>query len=71
MITINQGLANNPQSYEAYVESRPEAWENEAIEMMIRLCRKHNCQTHIVHVSSAEALSLITQSKTGRITNHG
>ena len=30
---------------------------------MIRMCRKHQCAVHIVHVSSAEALSQIAASK--------
>jgi allantoinase len=30
---------------------------------MIKLCRKHDCKTHIVHVSSAEALVKIEQAK--------
>ena len=30
---------------------------------MIKLCRQHQCKTHIVHVSSAEALPLIEQAK--------
>ena len=43
--------------------SRPKDWENHAVELMIRLCRKHNCPIHIVHVSSAEALLLIAAAK--------
>ncbi len=52
-----------PNSYRYYLESRPKRWENDAVDMMIRLCRKHNCKTHIVHVSSAEALIKIQQAK--------
>ena len=51
------------QSYEQYLASRPKQWENDAIALMIRLCRKYNCKTHIVHVSSAEALALIEEAK--------
>lgn len=51
------------QSYKQYLASRPKKWENDAVALMIRLCRKHNCKTHIVHVSSAEALMLIEQAK--------
>ena len=50
-------------SYKHYLESRPKEWENDAVDMMISLCRKHNCSTHIVHVSSAEALENITSAK--------
>lgn len=54
---------NERISYQQYLASRPKKWENDAIAMMIRLCRKYNCKTHIVHVSSAEALTLIAAAK--------
>ncbi len=56
-------LQKNPRSYQAYLKSRPKEWENKAIEMMIRLCRKYKCRTHIVHLSSAEALPMIRATK--------
>lgn len=54
---------NNPTSYQHYLASRPKKWENDAIDLMIRMCRKHNCPVHIVHVASAEALSKIEAAK--------
>ena len=59
---INE-LAEHPTSYREYLASRPMQWENDAIAMMIRLCRKYNCRVHIVHVSSAEALPMIAAAK--------
>jgi allantoinase len=59
----NQAHSVHPTSYNAYLSSRPKEWENKAIQMMIDLCRKHNCKTHIVHVSSAEALERIKKAK--------
>ena len=59
----DHSLATHPTSYNAYLASRPRQWENEAVAMMIRLCRKHQCRVHIVHVSSAEALPLIAAAK--------
>lgn len=56
-------LSDNPGSYKAYLASRPKKWENDAVALMIRLCRKYNCPVHIVHVSSAEALTLIAAAK--------
>lgn len=53
----------NPTSYHQYLESRPRKWENDAINLMIDLCRRHGCQTHIVHVSSSDALSSISMAK--------
>ncbi|MEX1189103.1 MAG: allantoinase AllB [Bacteroidia bacterium] len=64
---LEDGFKNNlqeiPGSYSAYLDSRPKKWENDAISMMIHLCKKHQCRVHIVHVSSAEALKDIEQAK--------
>lgn len=59
----NNQLADFPKSYRNYLASRPKQWENDAIDFMINLCRKNNCRTHIVHVSSAEALPNIKKAK--------
>jgi len=60
----NAALKSNPQSYQAYLASRPRAWENNAIRQIITLCEKHQCRTHIVHLSSSEALEMIRKAKT-------
>ena len=57
------GFENNPTSYKHFLASRPKQWENDAIDLMIKLCRKHHCLVHIVHVSSAEALHKIEKAK--------
>jgi allantoinase len=54
---------NNPSSYKHFLASRPNQWESDAIDLMIKLCRKHNCRVHIVHVSSAESLDKIEKAK--------
>jgi len=59
----DHSLATHPTSYAAYLASRPRQWENNAVAMMIRLCRKHDCRVHIVHVSSSDALQLIAAAK--------
>ena len=60
-------LSEFPSSYKHYLESRPKQWENDAVELMIKLCRKHRCKTHIVHVSSCEALDSIAKAKKERL----
>jgi len=60
---VDNQFADFPNSYRYYLASRPKKWENDAIDLMIKLCRKHNCKTHIVHVSSAEALTNIEKAK--------
>ena len=42
--------------YRSFLNSRPRAAENDAIELMIRLSREFDTRVHIVHLSSAEAL---------------
>lgn len=56
-------LIKNPFSYQAYLASRPDIWEVDAVRLMINLCRETGAKTHIVHVASAECLPLIRQAK--------
>ena len=53
----------NPRSYGAYLNSRPDEWEEYAIAQMIILCRETRCRTHIVHLSSANALPMIRAAR--------
>lgn len=56
-------LVENPSSYPAFLNSRPRSWENNAVKLMIKLCKKFDCKIHIVHLSSAEALDDIIVAK--------
>lgn len=60
---VDNKFSDFPTSYRYYLASRPKQWENDAIDLMIKLCRKHRCATHIVHVSSAEALPAIQKAR--------
>ncbi len=53
----------DPRAYIRYLHSRPRAWEDAAIAMMIALCRQTGCRVHIVHLSSATALPMIRAAK--------
>jgi allantoinase len=53
----------DPRAYRTYLDSRPRYWENRAIQLMIRLARQTRCQTHIVHLSSCEALEDIARAQ--------
>lgn len=59
----NARLAAEPRSYQNFLESRPRQWENDAIALMIDLCRKHQCRVHIVHLSSSDAIAQIAEAK--------
>ncbi len=50
-------------SYQSYLSSRPKKWEDDAIALMIRLCEKYNCRTHIVHLSSADSIEQVATAK--------
>ena len=56
-------IKRQKQSYMDYLSSRPRSWEDDAIELMIRLCEEFNCRTHIVHLSSADSIEQIVKAK--------
>ncbi|WP_298224998.1 allantoinase AllB [Flavobacterium sp.] len=60
---VDCDFENNPTSYKHYLASRPKQWENDAVDLMIRMCRKHKCPVHIVHVAADEALAKIEAAK--------
>ena len=61
--------SSNPEAsaanrvYETFLRSRPREAENAAVELMLRLSRVTGCRIHIVHHSSADALSLLREAK--------
>ncbi len=55
--------SGDPAEYASYLASRPNAFEDEAIEMVIRLCRETRCAVHVVHLSSGTALPMIRAAK--------
>ena len=48
----------DPADYATYLHSRPNAAEDAAIELLIRVCRDTGARMHVVHLSSASALRL-------------
>jgi allantoinase len=54
---------DSASDYQTFLESRPRAAENEAIELMIRLSREFNTRVHIVHLSSADAVPMLRQAQ--------
>lgn len=53
--------------YTAYLASRPREAENEAIKLIVELCREFRTKVHIVHLSSADALTVIYQARAARL----
>ncbi len=52
------------ETHREWLESRPRAAENEAIEFLLRLGAEHGAHIHIVHLSSSDAVSQIQRAKT-------
>lgn len=53
----------DPRKFASYLASRPAEMEVRAIRLMIDLCRRTGCRTHVVHLSAAEALADIEKAK--------
>jgi allantoinase len=60
---IEAAIARTPpgdsRKYATYLATRPAQAENEAIALLIALCREIGARTHIVHLVSSEALPMI------------
>jgi allantoinase len=53
----------DPRAYATYLASRPPAAEEQAIQLVTRLCRQTGARTHIVHHSAASALGLLRDAR--------
>lgn len=49
--------------YATWLASRPRAAENEAIALLLRLCRVHGARLHVVHLSSSEAVAMLREAR--------
>ncbi|HEX8096574.1 MAG TPA: amidohydrolase family protein, partial [Pyrinomonadaceae bacterium] len=55
--------AGDPRKYETFLASRPRAAEDEAVALLLRLCRETGARVHVVHHSSADSLPLLREAK--------
>ncbi|HEX8634947.1 MAG TPA: allantoinase AllB [Pyrinomonadaceae bacterium] len=58
-----QATADSARRYETFLRSRPKAAEDEAVALMVRLCRETGARVHIVHHSSSSSLQLLRAAK--------
>ena len=56
-------VPRDPRSYQAWLLSRPRAWEDAAVALLVSLCRETGCAVHVVHLSSASALPILREAK--------
>ncbi|MGZ8853453.1 MAG: allantoinase AllB, partial [Thermoanaerobaculia bacterium] len=52
-----------PTEYATYLASRPAAAEDEAIELLLRVCEETGARIHVVHLSSANALDTLRRAR--------
>ena len=57
--------AEEARRYVTYLESRPKAAENEAVDRVVRMARETGARAHVVHLSSAVALLSIRRAREG------
>jgi allantoinase len=57
------GTRAEARRYATYLASRPPAWEEAAVALLLALCRKTGCPVHVVHLSAASALPLIAEAR--------
>lgn len=62
-----QHFFQQPWSYEAFLGSRAKSWENAAVQLILELCKKTHCRTHILQLGSAQPLNAILQAKDEKI----
>ena len=55
------------RSYAAYLDRQPKTLENEAIASLVQWCRDFRTRTHIVHLSSSDALAPLFHARLARL----
>ena len=50
-------------TYKSFQDSRPKSWENNAVKLLIQLNKEFDARIHIVHLSSADILAEIAQTR--------
>jgi allantoinase len=57
----------DPNDYRSYLHSRPNAAEDQAIELLVRVCRDTGAAIHVVHLSSASAIDIVARARRERL----
>jgi allantoinase len=57
----------DPNEYATYLQTRPNAAEDAAIELLLRVCRDTGARMHVVHLSSASALAILHRAREERL----
>ncbi len=55
----DSGMTAYPRSHDAWMKSRPQKMEIDAISQLLELCIQTRCRAHVVHLSASEALPML------------
>jgi len=55
--------SGDPAAYATYLHTRPNAAEDAAIELLLRVCRETGARMHVVHLSSASAIDILRRAR--------
>jgi allantoinase len=58
----------DPRTYRTWLDSRPAESEHAAISLLIRLAREFRTHIHVVHLASADALSLLDEARAAGVS---
>uniref|UniRef100_A0A182Q5B8 allantoinase n=1 Tax=Anopheles farauti TaxID=69004 RepID=A0A182Q5B8_9DIPT len=63
-------LGDDPYKYRTFLDTRPDAMEQQAIALVAKIAQQYDVRTHVVHLSSAQALPIVRQARAhgGRLT---
>jgi allantoinase len=59
----NVPKVKNPKSYQEYLQSRPQRWETNAIDLALEIQKKFDMKVHIVHLSASQGIERIKKRK--------
>ena len=59
----NAEPTGDARRYLTFLESRPDVWETDAVDLMVRLSQEYDARVHIVHLSSALALPALADAR--------
>jgi len=64
--TNHRHTSASAKAHQTWLESRPRAAENEAVELLLHLGAEYDAHVHIVHLSSSDAIAQIRRAKAAR-----
>lgn len=62
-LPLREAAEQDPREYATYLHSRPPAWEDAAVALLIELAEQTGCPVHVVHLSSMGSIEQLRAAK--------